>query len=212
MLLGSAGGQLLPQGNVFCHQLFQLQLRLGIDDMNVCRRLLLQQGRIVGPLLIIIAIAISHKIQEDIKILQAQRGLLFRDSSPCMRGSVAGLADIVYAAKKVVIHDVPEFVRVHQADEVILIGHHQRGVNGIHPFDGSLHRPAAVQHAGRWVDLIDPLRRNSRFRKRGEILFFCEEVKVCHTVSPLPFVAFVSIPHSLRQLLSHLGHFHCLSD
>ena len=55
---------------------------------------------ILMAVLIIIGIAVCHKIQEDIKILQTQRSLLFRDLSSRMRGGIAGLPDIVHARRQ----------------------------------------------------------------------------------------------------------------
>ena len=145
---------------------------------------LLQQRTVERPFLIPSTVAVGDKIQEDKQIFQAQRGLILCDFSPRMRCGVARLADVVHPPAQTLIDDVPEFIRIHQADEVILVRHHQRRIHRIHPFDGRLHRPAAVQHTGRRIDPIDELRRLGWFSKGSKSLFFCEEVKVGHDRFP----------------------------
>ena len=108
---------------------------------------------------------------------------------------VSGLADEVHPAQQTLVHDIPELIRADEADEVVLVRHYQRTVHGIHPFDGGLHRPAAIQHAGCRIDPIDALRRYGGLRKGGEILYFCKEVEVGHAIAP---------PNGLRFALNYL--------
>ena len=97
-----------------------------------------------------------------------------------MGSGVADAANEVHPPPDVRAYNVPEVLGIHQAHKGILIGHDQTLIDGVHPFHGELHRPAAVQDAGSRVDLIDALRSYSWFRKKSEILFFCEEIKVGH--------------------------------
>ena len=66
---------------------------------------------------------------------------------------VAKLADEFHTAPDIVPDDVAEFLIIHETDKIILIGHNEIAVNGIHPLDGKLHRPSAIQHTGINVDM-----------------------------------------------------------
>ena len=99
-------------------------------------------------------------------------------------------------------NDIPELIRADEADEVVLVRHYQRTIHGIHPFDGSLHRPAAIQHAGCRIDLIDALRRYGGLRKGGEILYFCKEVEVGHAIAPPNGLRFAF--HGLTGNIAHV--------
>ena len=97
-----------------------------------------------------------------------------------MGGGVAEFADKVHAPQEVVVHHVPEFVRAHETDQLVVPGRHQLAVHGVHPLDGEFHCPAAVQHAGRRVNIQDLLCRDCHLRERGELWFGEEYVKVGH--------------------------------
>ena len=126
------------------------------------------------------AVAVGDEVEEDVQVFQAQRGLLAGDPLPGVGGGVAGLADEVHAAQEVVVHDGAELVGVHQADQLVVPGHDKIAVHGVHPLDGRLHAAAAGKHAGRRVDLIDPLRRHRTLCEGGKIGIGCEVVKVGH--------------------------------
>ena len=185
-LLLAPRGQLFPKRRVLFHQLFKFQFRFGFACRRFGRRFLLQQRGVKGPFLIVAAVAISDEIEEDIEIFQAQRGLFLRDLPADVGGGVPRQADIIQPPQQIVVHDISEILGIHQADQLILIRRIQRVIHRIHPFHGALHRPAAVHHAGRRVDPIDALRRHGSLRKGGEVLFFCEEVKVGHDAPPKP--------------------------
>ena len=97
-----------------------------------------------------------------------------------MGSRIAKLADYLHAAEEVIVHHVPEFVCAHEADQLVVPGQHKLAVHGIHPFDGKLHRPPAVEHAGRGIDLKDSLRRYRHLRKGGKLGLGEEYVKVGH--------------------------------
>ena len=129
---------------------------------------------------IVFAVTISHEVQKHIEVFQTQRRLLLGDLFAGVGGVVARAADKVHPPPDIRAYNVPEVLGIHQAHKGILIGHDQTLIDGVHPFHGELHRPAAVQDAGSRVDLIDALCSYSWFRKKSEILFFCEEIKVGH--------------------------------
>ena len=97
-----------------------------------------------------------------------------------MRRVVAGLAYVFEALTEVGADDVAEVLVVHEADQPVVIGHDQRAVNGVHPFDGKLHRPAAVKSTARRVDAINPLRRLRDLSKRRQLRVGEEAGEVGH--------------------------------
>ena len=105
------------------------------------------------PFGVVLTVAIGHKIQKDIQVLQTQRRLLLGDFLAVVGGVVAHTADQVHPPPNVRAHDVPEVFGIHEAHQRVLIRHDQRLVHRIHPLHGRLHRPAAVQHAGGGVDM-----------------------------------------------------------
>ena len=139
-----------------------------------------QQLGIKGPLLVVVPIAVGDEVQEQIEVFQAQNRLLAADLLPGMGGGVADLADEVHPAQEVCVHHVPEFVRAHERDQLVVPGQLEIAVHGIHPLDGSLHRPAAVEHAGRGVDMQNLLRRDRHLREGGKLLLAEEYIKVGH--------------------------------
>ena len=69
-----------------------------------------------------------------------------------------------------------------QADQRGVGGHGQLVIDGIHPFDGVFHRPAAIQHARAGVDGIDFFGGNCRVRKYFKLRVGFEIVEVGHGV------------------------------
>ena len=102
---------------------------------------------------IIFGIAIGYKVQKDIEVFQTQRRLLLGDLLPRVGSGVADATNEVYPPPDVRTYDVPEVLGVHQTHKGILIGHDQTLIDGVHPFYGKLHRPAAVQDTRRRVDM-----------------------------------------------------------
>ena len=84
-------------------------------------------------------------------------------------GGIACLADVLQLSPQVWAHHVPKILRVHQAHQPVIVGHDQPAVYGVHPLDGKLHGPAAVQHTGRRVDGVDFFRRHGHLREGGEL-------------------------------------------
>ena len=105
------------------------------------------------PLCVVLTIAIGHEVQEYIEVFQTQRRLLLGNLFTAVCGVIAHAADQIHPPPDVRANDIPEVLGVHQADQCILIGHDQRLVHGVHPLHRKLHRPAAVQDAGRRVDM-----------------------------------------------------------
>lgn len=178
-LLGlPAGGEFGFKRLVFRHEGGQIHLR----DRSGCRGggLLLQQGRIKCSGGVGSAVATGDEVHEVPQVFQAQAGLLLGDLLPGVGGGVARLADVLEALPQVSVHDGPKILGVHEAGKPIVVGHDQPTVHGVHPFDGKLHRPAAVQHTGRRVDGIDLFCRNGNLPKGGELRIGEEEIKVGH--------------------------------
>ena len=70
-----------------------------------------------------------------------------------MGGMVAKLPDEFHSAPDILTNDVLKVLAVHQRNEPVVVGQTQRIVNRVHPLDRKLHRPPAVQHAGRRVNM-----------------------------------------------------------
>ena len=151
-------------------------------------RLGFQQRRVKLPLGVVLPVAVSDKVQEDVEVFQAQPGLLRGDLLPRVGGGVARLPDVLQPPPQVLPHDVPEVLGVHQAHQPVVVGHDQPAVHGVYPLDGKLHRPAAVQYAGRRINGIDFFCRNSCLREGNKLRFREKMVKVGHKITLLKFV------------------------
>ena len=103
--------------------------------------------------LIVIGIEIGDLIHKVKQIFKAQLRLFFGDLPAAVCCLIAKLADKIHPAPDVVPDNTLEILAVHQSNEVILIRHSQLTVNRIHPFDRKLYCPAAVHHAGIYVDI-----------------------------------------------------------
>ena len=146
------------------------------------------------------AVAAGHKVHEVPEVFQTQLGLLLGDLLSGVGGGVSRLADVLEALPKVPVHDGPEVLSVHEAGQPVIVGHDQSAVHGVHPFDSKLHRPAAVQHAGRRVDGIDFFRCDSDLPESGKLGVGEEKIKVGHGQSS---------PHyRLFLLFGHFPNFH----
>ena len=153
LLLSPAGGELFFQRGIFRHEGVQIHLRRFLHRSGRRFDRPRQKAAVKMPLGVVFGVAIGHKVQKDIEAFQAQRRLLLGDLLPRVGGVVADAANEVHPAPDVLTNDVPEVLGVHQAHKGILIGHDQSLIHGVHPLDGELHRPAAVQHAGGGVDM-----------------------------------------------------------
>ena len=63
------------------------------------------------------------------------------------------LADKIHSLPYIIADNIAEFFIVHQSDKSILVRHAKVTVNRIHPLDSKLHSPAAVRHAGIYIDM-----------------------------------------------------------
>mgnify|MGYP002514540843 CR=1 FL=1 len=90
-------------------------------------------------------------IKENKEVFKAELCLLLRYLFAAMRCIVAELADEFHTAPDVVSDDIAELLVIHQADEIVLIGHDEITVNRIHPFDRKLHCSATVKYARRRI-------------------------------------------------------------
>ena len=180
LLRGTAGGELFLQSGVLRHE--GCKIHIGYRLQRNCGRFggLHQQGTVKMPLCVALTIAIGHKIQKDIEVFQTQRRLLLGDFLAVVGGIVSHAADQIHPPPDVCAHNVSEVLGIHQTDQRVLIRHDQRLVHGIHPLHGKLHRPAAVQDAGRRVDMQNPLCGNSNGGKGLKLRGGEENVKVGH--------------------------------
>ena len=147
LLLGAAGGEFIAEGRVLSFQVFDLKV-LFRGGSGSDSRLFVQQPGVELPLGIVWRIAIRHIVHEAVQVLKTQLRLILRDLLALMGRDIADLANEIHSAPGVVVHNIPELVRIHQADQLVVPGHFKGAVNGIHPFDGVFHRPAAVDHGG----------------------------------------------------------------
>ena len=153
-----SGSEFLLQGPVLLHQGGQVHLW----ECGLWRRghlgFGLQQSRVKLPLGVVLSVAVGDKVQEDVEVLQAQPGLLRGDLLPRVGGGVARLPDVLQPPPQVLPHNVAKVLGVYQAHQPVVVGHDQPAVHGVHPLDGKLHSPAAVQHTSRRVDGVDLFR------------------------------------------------------
>ena len=153
LLRGTAGGELFLQSGILRHK--GCKIHIGYRLRRNCGRFggLHQQGTVKMPFGVVLTVAIGHKIQKGIEVFQTQRRLLLGDLLPRVGSGVADATNEVYPPPDVRTYDVPEVLGVHQTHKGILIGHDQTLIDGVHPFYGKLHRPAAVQHTGGGVNM-----------------------------------------------------------
>lgn len=130
------------------------------------------------------AVAAGDKVHEVPEVFQAQPGLLRGDLLPGVGGGITRLADVLQALPQVPVHNGPEILGVHEAGKPIIVRHDQPAVHGVHPFDGKLHTPAAVQGTGRRVDGINFFRCDGDLPKGGKLGVGEEKIEVGHGVSP----------------------------
>ena len=153
LLRGTAGGELFLQSGILRHK--GCKIHIGYRLRRNCGRFggLHQQGTVKMPLCVVLTIAIGHEVQEYIEVFQTQRRLLLGNLFTAVCGVIARAANKIHTPPEVSANDIPEVLGVHQADQCILIGHDQRLVHRVHPLHRKLHRPAAVQHTGRRIDM-----------------------------------------------------------
>ena len=104
-------------------------------------------------LLIVTVVAAGDKIHKVKQVFNAQLHLFQVEPAVAVRRLIADTPDVVDTRHQAVVHQVTEFARRDKHRQRVLIGHAQVGVNGIHPFDGKLQRPAAVERTRRKVDM-----------------------------------------------------------
>ena len=129
---------------------------------------------------IVFSIAIRHKIKENVQVFKAESGLFLGDFFAAVGGIVPHTADKIHAPPDVRADNIPEILGVHQADQRVLIGHDQRLIHRVHPFYGKLHRPAAVEDAGGWVDMQDALSGDGNRGKTLKLRGGGKNIEVCH--------------------------------
>ena len=97
-----------------------------------------------------------------------------------MSSEIADLADIFQPAHQIRVHNIPEFLRTQETDQLVIPGHGKGTVHGIHPLDSKLHRPATVQHTSRRINAVDLFRRYRDLPEGNKVRHGQEEIKVGH--------------------------------
>ena len=87
------------------------------------------------------------------QILKAQHGHCFRNLTGVVGSGVALLADKVHPLPNVVAYDGTELLPSHKALQIVLIGHFQLLIHGVHPLHGKLHGSPAVEDTCRWINM-----------------------------------------------------------
>ena len=199
LLLLPPGGELRLEGLILCDE--GIQVHVGDSrSRDSGGGLLLQKGAVKLPLLIVGAVAVGHKVQEYVQVLQTQLRLGPGQRLAPVGGGVAHAADVVHPLPQVLPHNLPELPVVHQVYQGILPGLDQRVVHRVHPLDPALHRPPAVQYAGGQVDLQDFLRRYRGRSKRIKLWVGEETVEVGHGVTPVFLELQYEFFYKLRQI------------
>ena len=150
LLLGAAGGQFGLEGLVFRHDAVEVGIA---PDLHHRLAVPAHQSGVKLARGVLPSVAAGHEVEEDVEVFQTQHSLLAGDFPAGMGGVVAHAADEVHALPEVAAHDIPEGLGAHEADQIVLPGHDQIAVHGIHPFDGKLHGAAAVEDGGRGVNM-----------------------------------------------------------
>ena len=183
LLLGAAGGEFLFQCGVFCNKGSKV-------NIVFCVRLhggnfggLIQQSAVKVPCCIVFAVAICHKIKENVQVFKAEFGLFLGDFFAAVGSVIPHTADKIHAPPDVRADNIPEVLGVHQTDQRVLIGHDQRLIHRVHPFYGKLHRPAAVEDAGRRVDMQDALGGDGNRGKTLKLRGSGKNIEVGHKTS-----------------------------
>ena len=94
----------------------------------------------------------GHKLSGTIDISGSKNSVVALIPAAILCDEIVEISN-VHPPPDVCAHNVPEVFGIHEAHQRVLIRHNQRLVHGIHPLHGKLHRPAAVQDAGRRVDM-----------------------------------------------------------
>ena len=85
--------------------------------------------------------------------------------------AVSHFPDEIHPKPEVSVHDVTEFFRIHEVDQLIIPGHDERAVHGVHPFDSEFHCSPTIEDGGRHIDWKDLLRRDCDVGKVFKFLF-----------------------------------------
>ena len=143
-------------------------------------RRLLQKALVEGGLNVIVPVAAGDEVEEHEQVPYAELRHLGRDLFAGVRGVVGCAADKIHPAPDIRSHYIAEALIPHERIEIILIRQGKVAVDGIHPLDGELHRPAAVQDAGAELRMIKLFHRARHLRKGGKLRVAGEEGEVGH--------------------------------
>ena len=103
--------------------------------------------------LISIAIAAGNKIEENEKVFKAEHRFFEGDFSSAVGGGISDFADDIEPFPKVIADYIVEIAFVYKAAEVFIKGSGKVGIDGIHPFYGDFHCPAAIYDRGFRIDM-----------------------------------------------------------
>ena len=204
LLLPAPGGELFPEPGVLLHKGGKLRLR-DLRDGDGLGLLPVGQAGVELPFAVVLPIAAGYEVQEHIEVFQTQQGLLPAELFGSVAGVVAGKAYVAQPLPDVPAYDVPEVLAVQEVHQLVLVGHFQVLVHGVHPFDGQLHGTAAAEYTDRRVYIQNFFRRDSRRGKGGKLLLPGEYVKVGH--GGLLLMCFTL---QINTIVVHLYHQHSI--
>ena len=93
------------------------------------------------------------KIKENEKVFKAEHRFFEGDFSSAVGGGISDFADDIEPFPKVIADYIVEIAFVYKAAEVFVKGSGKVGIDGIHPFNGKLHRPATIHYCSRRVNV-----------------------------------------------------------
>ena len=100
-------------------------------------------------LAVLISIAVCHEVKKVEKIFERKLRLFGCNLLGAMSRVIAQHANKVDSSIEVIVNNISEFFGIDQTDQLILIWHSERTVNGIHPFDSKLQSPSNIEQARR---------------------------------------------------------------
>ena len=114
------------------------------------------------------------------QIFKTQNSLFLIYGLSLMRGIVAGFTDKSKPLQIIISDYISEFICTHQSNKCVLIGHNERIINRVHPFDSKFHSTSAIDYTCSNVNMQHFLRCNSHISKTVKLFFFFQEIKVSH--------------------------------
>ena len=97
---------------------------------------------------VLIGVTACNKIQIYEEVFKAKHSFLSAKFFVAMCHIITAFANIIHPFPNIRTNYLPIFLCIHQALQIVLIGHFQFFINGIHPFYGKFHGSSAIDNAG----------------------------------------------------------------